>query len=45
MKKINKQYYKVRGMRLSDKTWEEFQKKKPRGVSWESLIKKINKKI
>lgn len=36
-----KDYNKIRGIRLSEKTWEEFQQLKEDGVSWEVFIKDL----
>jgi hypothetical protein len=36
-----KDYNKIRGIRLSEKTWEQFQHLKEDGVSWEVFIKDL----
>ena len=41
MKKEKKEPHKVRGIRLDDKIWEEFEALKPRDKSWNLFIKEL----
>lgn len=43
MRRLNKQQdqHKTRGLRVSDKTWEEFLALKKRGKTWDSLLKEL----
>jgi len=41
VKKEKKDPYKVRGIRLDDEVWSEFDKMKPRDKSWNLHIKEL----
>ncbi len=32
--KIKKQYYRIRGFRISNKVWDNFKKLKPKDITW-----------
>ena len=41
MKKEKKEPYKIRGIRLEDNVWDEFNSLKPRDKSWNLFIKEL----